>query len=228
MTIHLVFIDELTEVSSGTTATFGRTGDIVVDDANPYMHRTVGTVFDRDGVWWIANNAKHAVLTITGSTGRTSRLPPDAVGSLAEPTGVIGFEFGPGTYELGWVLPGRDPLLPPMAEGVPDAAETTTFGVIPLNEEQHLLVLALAESTLLDPSGAVGELPANASVAHRLGWSTKKLDRKLDYLCARLASEGVRGLRGEKGFEATDRRQRLVEHVVGTGMVNRTELDRLP
>ncbi len=227
MTINLVFIDELTELQLGDTVTFGRAADIVVDD-NPYMHRIVGTVFDRDGVWWVANNAKHAALVVRGSSGRMTRLPPEAVGTLAESTGVISFEFGPSNYELGWALPGQDPLLPPLSDTLADAPETTQFGVIPLNAEQKLLLLALAEHALNDPAAEVTDLPANASVAHRLGWSTKKLDRKLDYLCARLATEGVRGLRGEKGFEATDRRTRLVEHVVGTGMVHRDELDLLP
>ena len=120
--------------------------------------------------------------------------------------------------------------MPPLVE-VSDAAEadqTTQFGVVSLNAEQRLLVVALAESRLRDSSTDPADLPANASVAHRLGWSGKKLDRKLDYLCAKLSSEGVRGLRGEKGFEAVDRRARLVEHAISSGMIVADDLTLLP
>ena len=100
--------------------------------------------------------------------------------------------------------------------------------MVALNDEQRLLVVALAESRLRDSSADPADLPANASIAHRLGWSAKKLDRKLDYLCARLSSEGVRGLRGEKGFEAVDRRARLVDHAISSGMVTTNDLGSLP
>lgn len=228
--LHVFFIDELTIGEEGSVVTFGRSGDIEIDEANQYMHRVVGTFFEQDRVWWLANKSRHGQLTLVGSTGRVSRLPPDAVAALSEPAGLVRFEAGPTSYELGWTRPGRDPLMPPLVE-VSDAAEadqTTQFGVVSLNAEQRLLVVALAESRLRDSSADPADLPANASVAHRLGWSGKKLDRKLDYLCARLSSEGVRGLRGEKGFEAVDRRARLVEHAISSGMIVADDLTLLP
>ena len=90
------------------------------------------------------------------------------------------------------------------------------------------VLTALAERRLVDSTADANDLPSNASVAHRLGWSGKKLDRKPDYLCARLDSEGVRGLRGEKGGEAVDRRSRLVEHVIESGMIRQRDLELLP
>lgn len=228
--LHLFFIDELTVADPGDVVTFGRSGDIEVDEANQYMHRIVGTFFDQDNVWWLTNNSKHGNLTLVGEGGRLTRLPPEAVTALIEPTGTVGFDSGPSAYELGWVLPGKDPLMPPMSasdgddtEVLPDA--TTQFGVVSLNQEQKQLLVALSERTLRDPTAPTSDLPANASVAHSLGWSAKKLDRKLDYLCARLASEGVRGLRGEKGFEAIDRRSRLVEHAMASGMISSADLE---
>ena len=68
---------------------------------------------------------------------------------------------------------------------------------------------------------------ALGQVAGRLGWSAKKLDRKLDYLCRRLTERGVRGLRGQPGDEAVDRRQRLVDHVVLAGLVTSLDLELL-
>lgn len=228
--LHIFFIDELTVGQSGEIVTFGRSGEIEIDEANQYMHRIVGTFFEQDSVWWLANKSRHGQLTLVGSTGRVTRLPPDAVAALSEPSGLVRFEAGPTSYELGWARPGQDPLMPPMVEVSDDgdADLTTQFGVVSLNDEQRLLVVALAESRLRDSAADPADLPANASVAHRLGWSAKKLDRKLDYLCARLSSEGVRGLRGEKGFEAVDRRARLVDHAISSGMVTASDVAVLP
>ncbi len=229
--LHIFFIDELTAAHAGDVITFGRSGDIEVDEANQYMHRIVGTFFDRDNVWWLTNNSKHGNLTLAGDGGRLTRLPPGAVTALTEITGAVRFDAGPSTYELGWTLPGQDPMMPPTSHtgtgddfgASPD--QTRQFGVVNLNHEQRQLLVALAEASLVDPTAPSTDLPANAAVAHRLGWSAKKLDRKLDYLCARLATEGVRGLRGEKGFEAIDRRSRLVEHATSSGMISAEDLD---
>ena len=228
--LHIFFIDELTAAEPGDVVTFGRSGDIEVDEANQYMHRIVGTFFDQDNVWWLTNNSKHGNLTLAAAGGRLTRLPPGAVAALTEVSGAVRFDSGPSTYELGWTLPSQDPLMPLTStddsEDVLDLSVDATrqFGVVNLNHEQKQLLVALAEPVLLDATAPTSDLPANASVAHRLGWSAKKLDRKLDYLCARLASEGVRGLRGEKGFEAIDRRSRLVEHAMSSGMINAQDL----
>lgn len=227
--LHIFFIDELTVAAPGTVTTFGRSADVEIDDANKYMHRVVGTFFDQDGVWWLANKSRHGQLTLVGSTGRVTRLPPEAVAALSEPSGLVRFEAGPTNYELGWTRPGQDPLMPPSVDDEDsDADLTTQFGIVSLNAEQKLMLTALAESRLIDSSADPADLPANAAVAHRLGWSGKKLDRKLDYLCARLANEGVRGLRGEKGFEAVDRRARLVDHAISSGLVTSDDLETLP
>lgn len=227
--IHIFFIDELTVGQPDDVITFGRSADIELDDANQYMHRIVGTFFFQDNVWWLANKSRHGNLTLVGNTGRLTKLPPDAVTALTEPTGVLRFDAGPSTYELGWTLPGQAPLMPPLVDlHSEDDDVTTQFGVVSLNDEQRLLLVALSQRCLEDSSASTADLPPNAAVAHRLGWSAKKLDRKLDYLCARISTEGVRGLRGEKGFEAVDRRSRLVEHVISSGMVRVEDLDLLP
>ena len=70
-------------------------------------------------------------------------------------------------------------------------------------------------------------MPSNAEVANRLGWSTKKFDRKLDYICAKLTEHQVKGLRGGKGVEATTRRMNLVEHAIRNGLVMPRDLSLL-
>ena len=77
--------------------------------------------------------------------------------------------------------------------------------------------------------GARGdELPANRAVARRLGWSITKFNRKLDNLCNRFAKLGVGGLRGSIDQLATDRRRRLVDHAVESGLIDRSQLVLLP
>ncbi|MGI9606848.1 MAG: hypothetical protein ACR2P0_11980 [Acidimicrobiales bacterium] len=226
--LNIVFIDELTVADPASVVSFGRSADVVVDEANQYMHRVVGTFFHQDNVWWITNKSRHGVLTLVGDTGKVARLPPEAVSALTEAHGLVRFESGPSTYEIGWSRPDASPMLAPTIDpGVDEIDATTQFGVVALNDEQRLMLVALAERQLLDSSVPATDLPSNASIAHRLGWSLKKLDRKLDYLCARLDGEGVRGLRGGKGIEAVDRRTRLVEHVIGSGLVTATDIDLL-
>ena len=71
-------------------------------------------------------------------------------------------------------------------------------------------------------------MPSNREVAERLGWSAAKLNRKLDYLCRRLAEHGIEGVAGDSGKRATVRRIRAVEYLVGRRVLTVEDLDRLP
>ena len=77
---------------------------------------------------------------------------------------------------------------------------------------------------LRDPAAGPEALPTNRQVAHRLGWPITKFNRKLDYLCQRLTKDGVPGLQGGRGTEATNRRWRLVEHAVNARLVTPGDL----
>ena len=105
--------------------------------------------------------------------------------------------------------------------------DTVALGDIVLTDEQRMLLLALAEPTLRDPH-VKQDLPANRAVARRLGWSITKFNRKLDNLCNRFAKLGVGGLRGSIDQLATDRRGRLVDHAIESGLITTGQLDRLP
>lgn len=220
------FIDERFEVEPDDSLTFGRNAAIVVDEANLYMHRIVGSFVYHERGWWLRNDGTTIDLGLAYTDGRTSRVPPGAAEPLVGSGGVVRFRSGPSNYELGYLL--AEPVLPPPAPNV-DRGEgiTQPFGVLRLNDDQRHLLAALAEPWLTVPVPESPSLPANAEVALRLGWSLKKLERKLDYLCSRLAQLGVPGLRGTKGVEANDRRSRLVEHVLATSMVDARDLQAL-
>jgi hypothetical protein len=228
--LHVEFIDELTIASPDEPVSFGRHADVAVDEANQYMHRVVGTFFHQDNNWWLVNKSKLGHLTLVAANGSHSSLAPEAIAGLTDTSGTVRFEAGPTSYELEWTRPDATVIAAPGEDSAEDTTEelTTQFGVVRLNDEQRMLLAALSERRLTDSTATPSDLPSNAAVAHRLGWTLKKLDRKLDYLCARLDREGVRGLRGGKGVEAVERRARLVEHVISSGMIRPADLEDLP
>ncbi|MCC6227086.1 MAG: hypothetical protein IT195_11880 [Microthrixaceae bacterium] len=72
---------------------------------------------------------------------------------------------------------------------------------------------------------ALGDGPTPGSTAaNRLGWSTSKFNRRLDWLCQRLHRMGVAGMRGGDRQRADERRRILVEHVVRHGHVTGPDL----
>lgn len=216
------FVDETHVVSADATLSFGRAGDVVVDDANPFMHRIVGVFVHEDGRWWLRNEARRFELQLRSDDGRRSTLPPGAGEVLSAMCGTVQFTSGVTTYELMWELDGIE--APATSVAASGGQTTREFGVVSLNTEQRQLLVALAEPRL---RGLDAGIPANAEVAHRLGWSLRKFDRKLDYLCRRLSEAGVKGLRGQKGEEAVDRRTKLLDHVLAVGMVSADDLDVL-
>ncbi len=221
-TLTVEFCGEHHELASEDTLTFGRRGDIVVDD-NPYLHRVVGRFVHRQGVWWLQNQGTRITVELRDlrSATRLSISPGQQV-ALVSPAFSVHFGAGPTTYELigSRVASGVDETVESM-----DAVGTVTidFGVVPLSSEQHLLLVALCEMRLIDSDS----MPTNQSLASRLGWTITKYNRKLDHLCAKLTREGVRGLRGGPDGVATDRRQALIDHALSVALVTPGDLGML-
>lgn len=224
--LEVEFIDELYQLEPPDELGFGRQAHVIVDEQNPYMHRRVGTFVHHQGSWWLRNDSKRGELLITTMSGKRTALPPGESEPLADPEGAVRFEAGVSNYELGFRQSDAATLPEPSP---PDASATGTrdFGIVKLNDEQRLLLLVLGEARLRDPNSDRRDLPSNTEAAVRLGWSIKKFDRKLDYLCRRLADRGVPGLRGEQGADAVDRRANLVEHVMRVGMIGTADLPKI-
>lgn len=224
------FIDERYEVPVDDVLTFGRRAELIIDRDNQFMHRIVGSFLLHRDSWWLRNEGTTIELLVATDEGRRSLVPRGSAEPLLDRRGVVQFTAGVSRYELEYQL--SDAVLPPSRATVEDGATATQpFGVVRLNSEQRLLLAALGERQLRDPLAPSGPMPANLAVAHRLGWSPRKLDRKLDYLCRRLSEHGVPGLRGEKGQEAVDRREKLVSHVIKAGLIDARDLaplDDLP
>lgn len=220
------FVGEEHVLDDGDELTFGRAGDLVIDD-NRYLHRTVGRFWCSNGVWWLSNLGSSIPLTLSDTSSPSfARLTPGGSMALCYESSVVTFEAGGSNYELAVDLVDGLPLAPGSA--VDDTAGwnqevTTTASSLPLSPEQRLLLVALAEAQLRDPAAAI-ELPTNRQIASRLGWTITKYNRKLDGLCVKFAAAGVSGLRGSADQLARDRRLRLVDHAVHSGIVGTDDL----
>ncbi|MDQ2677431.1 MAG: hypothetical protein M3Y51_01705 [Actinomycetota bacterium] len=202
--------------------TFGRGAELDID-SNPFLHRRVGRFVRAEGIWWIENLNPWTPITVVAG-GSSTVLTGDARSALVLASTLVRFEAGVCNYELRAALD-EVPLLPPTPELDIDLTATFRPSSLALTDEQRLLVVALAEARLRNPAERF-RLPSNQSVAARLGWSTAKFNRKLDYLCQRLDRAGVSGLRAT-GRRANDRRLRVVDHLIADGTVTERDLSLL-
>ncbi len=231
--LHVDFIGEVVAVEPGDDLTFGRAADLHIDD-NRHLHRVLGRFWSRGDSWWLTNEGRSITIQIADADSRSNvNLAPGSEIALSFPNSILRFRAGVTDYELLVRVPDRDAGDDDDAEAdlldLDDEAvgDTIALSDLPLADEQRLLLLALAEGTLRNPHGN-DELPTNRAVARRLGWSITKFNRKLDNLCNRFTKLGVGGLRGSIDQLATDRRRRLVDHAIESGLVTRAQLDLLP
>lgn len=212
------FCGEEYAVSPGGTLTAGREADIIVDEDNAYLHRRLVEISYEGGFWWIANVGSRLAVTVSGGAGTLqSWLGPGSRVPVVLPTTTVLFTAGETTYEL------DVHCALPAFESVPEQFDPSeadaTLGAVELTPSQFRLILALAEETLRRPGTGASEIPTNARVAKRLGWSITTFNRKLDNVCEKFDRAGVKGLRGDSGSLATNRRSRLVEYAVAARIV---------
>lgn len=220
MRVTVDFCGETVDVTPERPVTLGREGDIALDD-NPFLHRRFLEVSVRDGLVWLTNCGSLLSATIVDETSKVQAwLAPGARLPLVFERSYVRFAAGPTSYEVDIVV--EDPPFTSTAldEPIVDLSSSTeTIGRIPMTPDQRLLVIALAEPLLSQDGRGTASLPSSADAARRLGWTLNKFTRKLDNVCSKLERLGVRGLHGESGNLAANRRARLVEYAVSTGMV---------
>jgi hypothetical protein len=231
--LRVEYCGEVTAIETSDELTFGRAGDLRIDD-NRHLHRVLGRLWARDEQWWLSNEGRAISIQIADADSRSNVvLAPGSEVALSFPNSIVRFRAGITDYELTLRVPDREDEEEEDDEDSEDAlwddefGDTVGLGDVLLTDEQRLLLLALAEPTLRDPH-TKEELPANRAVARRLGWSITKFNRKLDNLCNRFTKLGVGGLRGSIDQLATDRRRRLVDHAIESGLISADQLDRLP
>ncbi len=216
--------EETYRLAPDESLTFGRAAKAVVDADNPHMHRVVGRIYFDGRCWWLHNAARHMPMSMVGDDDRSKTLPAGTAEPFTTAEGVIRFYAGATGYEMAWEL--ERPLSPPDLEAGSHEVDVITadFGNVRLSADQRRMMTIMAEPQLREP-GRPPQIPTNAEIASSCGWTLKQFDRKLDYLCRRLADSGVPGLRGHPGAEAANRRERLVRHVLDNGLITTDDLD---
>lgn len=202
--------------------TIGRDADFVVEDDNRFLHRQFLSLSSSQGVWLLANVGTQLTATVSDPEGRLEAfLSPGAVLPLVFDETLVRFTAGPTSYELTIRLP--DPAFVPSQIDENDSGDTTVGRTV-MTPDQLRLILALAEPALLGQARGGTALPSSGEAARRLGWTTTKFNRKLDNVCQKLAAQGVRGLHGEPGRLASNRRARLVEYALAVRLITRDDL----
>ncbi len=219
------FVGARTTLVPGETFVIGREGDLVVDD-NPFLHRQFLTLTDPGGVWVLTNVGDQLAATVSDPEGRLEAfLGPGAVLPIVFEQTLLRFTAGPTTYEILLLHDAPAFRASPLEDPVMDDSDgRATIGRVMLTLDQQLLILALAEAGLTSGGGASAVLPTSAQAAARLGWTVTKFNRKLDNVCDKLSKLGVRGLHGDAGRLASNRRARLVEYALAVRLVTREDL----
>ena len=220
--LEIDFAGEMFHVSPGDSLTFGRDADLEVD-TNRYLHRRVGMFQQRSGSWWLTNvGSAIAIEVCDASSPSRMTVSPGASAPVPFQRSIVRFQAGPSVYELLLDQPEAEsfPKSSETMEGIPTITSTN----VSLNDEQRLLLVALAELRLRDRGSAKSAIHPNRAIASRLGWSTTKFNRKLDNLCAKFDRLGIAGLKGDSGGLASKRRERLVDHVLTVGLISQDDL----
>ena len=202
--------------------TVGRDADVVIEDDNRFLHRQFLTLSSSQGVWLLTNVGTQLTATVSDPDGRLEAfLSPGAVLPLVFGETLVRFTAGPTSYEFSIMLP--DPTFVASRIDENDSGDTTVGRTV-MTPDQLRLILALAEPALTGRARGGTALPSSGDAARRLGWTTTKFNRKLDNVCQKLAAQGVRGLHGEPGRLASNRRARLVEYAIAVRLVTRDDL----
>ena len=205
--------------------TIGRDADFVVEDDNRFLHRHFLSLTSQQGLWLLTNVGGQLTATVSDVEGRLEAfLAPGAVLPLVFDETLVRFTAGPTTYEF--MIRLADPTFQTSQIDENDHGDTT-IGRVAMTPDQMRLVLALAEPALRGTGRAGSAMPSSGEAATRLGWTTTKFNRKLDNVCQKLAVQGVRGLHGEPGKLASNRRARLVEYALAVRLVTRDDLELL-
>lgn len=223
MRLTVEFVGESWRVERPPFA-IGREGDLVVDADNPFLHRRFLELHEAGTFWVLANVGTSLSATVVSEGGLQAWLAPGASLPLVVPTTTVFFTAGPTTYDLVLLLDEApfDVVTPRV-----DADGDVTIGRVTLTPAQRLAIVALAEPALRRGDRTPSAIPTSAAAAARLAWPLTRFNRKLDNVCERLAAQGVRGLHGDAGSLASNRKARLVEYALSTGLVGSDDLPLL-
>ncbi len=216
------FVGETHTPDPAGTFTIGREADLVLDPDNGFLHRRFLSLSASGGLWWLSNVGGRLTATVTDAAGTLQAwLAPGASLPVVFGHTIVWFTAGATTYEVDLHL-AASPFEPVVPVAAPAGA--ATIGRVSLTPAQKLLIVALCEDALRHGGRGPSAIPTSAAAAARLGWPLTRFNRKLDNVCDRLSSLGVRGLHGGPDRLASDRKARLVEYALSTRIVAPADL----
>lgn len=200
-------------IDPGRQVTLGRASDFVIGEDDDYMHRLFLHFWDRDGAWMVTNRGTRLVPRIVQQSRAAHsqlELSPGASAPLPLGTSAVVFSTPTMTYEISVIV--AQTLVTPENVVSGEFAKVTTGAFNP-NDEQVALLKALAAPLLRSPGADDSTVPTVRQVADQLGWTQKKVNTKIDYLCSTLEKNGFGSFSGKDGL-ATPRRIPLARFAV--------------
>jgi len=192
--------------------TFGRAADIVLDDANLYMHRICG-VFDVAGDHWVLENCGASTpLSVVDVNGSRVQVAPAGTAVLNAPSGAIRFVAGPTPYELLYEVEGQTASATGSEVAHDGVGPTVNFGAYLTTKERHYLS-CFARPWL---KGTGTKAPSFGEVAHLWGVSERTVEHTM---------RAVRKKMRESGIIRVDRIDELVEQVIAHGLLGVADVD---
>lgn len=206
----------------GLSLTFGRapTNDsgptLVLDESDLSLHRLCGRLWNDRGSWWVSNLGRRLEIEVVQlGTGSLQRLPPGRRCAVASTPTTVRVEAQRTVYAFS-VSGDADEVTATRRPGT--GVETVSVVHPRLTSLQRTYLVALCEPRLeISP---VAPLPTNRQIARRLGITRERtVEQALDRLCEKFAACGIRGLKGEVGVPAAERKERLVRHVISARLI---------
>ncbi|MEM9463978.1 MAG: hypothetical protein AAGA90_01325 [Actinomycetota bacterium] len=224
--LRVDFIGEVHLVDPGDQLTFGRRAQLEIDD-NRHLHRLLGRFYNESNIWWLRNEGSSLPIHLVDRESRSSAtISSGRSMAISFPQAAVRFSAGGLDYELLVDAHEVEPELPRVPDRDGDTTYTISASSVPLTPDQRLALVVMAEQALLHPHQRI-TMASNAEMARRIGWTLNRFNRKIDNLCEKFSKAGVEGLRGSVASLASDRRRRLVDHCVSTGVLLPTDLDLL-
>lgn len=174
----------------GEELTVGRRADFPVGEDDNFLHRVLFQLWHSGESWMIRNAGSAISLTVDLRGGRTlsrTELGPRGVMPMPYGPSAITFSTTNCTYEIHVDIPLSGTIRPTKPQ-LPDGDPTHTRYTP--NEEEQALLDALSEPLRAYPGSTDADIPRVRQVAHRLDWTVKKTERKIETLCNKLAADG--------------------------------------
>ncbi|MCL2784314.1 MAG: hypothetical protein FWD55_02540 [Propionibacteriaceae bacterium] len=222
--LHVEYEGRSHVIRPGEVFDIGREADFSLD-ANPYLHRRFLRLIHEYDLWWLCNVGGTTAATVFDrQTNLQAWLGPSSRLPLVFGEVDVVFTAGPCTYHLQF-----QNEIPMWRDASPEYLTDTgaTVADIDWTPAQRLAVTALAEPMLRREGFGMIHVPSNSEAADRIGWTVKRLEKKIDNICMKLDKMGVEGMRGGLRQHASGRRSRLVEWAVSSGFVTVDDLELL-